>query len=119
MAVYTSPVDQSQLELFMKDFAFVVGEKITDLRAQQNWVAVTGNKGDRLFYREAVIASAGRTWHQIAFEYPEGMKAQMDRFISDAALAVLHSENDGCDKELWSAPNRNDGAKALEGREQK
>ncbi|WP_068017192.1 hypothetical protein [Rhodoplanes sp. Z2-YC6860] len=68
---------------------------------------MTGNKSDGLlFYREAVIACAGRTWHQIAFEYPDHMKAQMGRFISDAAVAVLNSENDGCDKELWSSTAR-------------
>ncbi len=91
----------------MKDFAFADGESITDLRARQNWIAVAGNKGgDRLFYREAVIACAGRTWHQIAFEYPSSMKTAMANFVGDAAVAVLHSENDGCDKELWSSSVR-------------
>jgi hypothetical protein len=108
VAIYTAPVDQTKIVPFMKDFAFIDGEKITDLRAQQNWIAVTGSKsdGNRLFYREAVIACAGRTWHQIAFEYPESMKAQMSSFISDAAVAVLNSENDGCDKDLWSSALR-------------
>jgi hypothetical protein len=107
VAIFTAPVDQTKIAPFMKDFAFVDGEKITDLRAQQNWIAVAGNKsGDRLFYREAVIACAGRTWHQIAFEYPTSMKAAMARFVSDAAVAVLNSENDGCDKELWSSTVR-------------
>jgi hypothetical protein len=107
VAIFTAPVDQANVAPFMKNFAFGDGEKITDLRAQQNWIAVAGNKGgDRLFYREAVIACAGRTWHQIAFEYPAGMKAAMARFVSDAAVAVLNSENDGCDKELWSSTVR-------------
>lgn len=113
VAIYTAPVDQAKVASFMKDFAFVDGEKITDLRAQQKWIAVTGSKsGDRLFYREAVIACAGRTWHQIAFEYPSSMKAAMARFVSDAAVAVLNSENDGCDKELWSSSVReNEGVR--------
>ena len=104
VAITTAPVDQAKVGSFMKDVAFVDGEKITDLRAQQNWIAVAGNKsGDRLFYREAVIACAGRTWHQIAFEYPIGLKTAMASFVSDAAVAVLNSENDGCDKDLWSS----------------
>jgi hypothetical protein len=108
VAIYTAPVDQTKIVPFMKDFAFIDGEKITDLRAQQNWIAVTGSKsdGNRLFYREAVIACAGRTWHQIGFEYPENMKTQMGGFISDAAVAVLNSQNDGCDKDLWSSAVR-------------
>jgi hypothetical protein len=103
VAIITAPVDQAKVASFMKDVAFADGENITDLRAQKNWIAVAGNKsGDRLFYREAVIACAGRTWHQIAFEYPIGLKTAMGSFVSDAAVAVLNSENDGCDKDLWS-----------------
>jgi hypothetical protein len=40
------------------------------LRRETDWLAVSGFKGDRIFYRKAVIACGGTVWHHIEFEYP-------------------------------------------------
>jgi serine/threonine-protein kinase len=90
----------------MKEIAFGEGESITYLRGERDWIAVSGLKGDRIFYRKAVIACQGRSWHLIAFEYPATMKQTMDAFVGAAAIAVQNSEEDGCDKELWSSTSQ-------------
>ena len=105
-ALYSSPVAQDQVTPHLKEIAFGEGESITYLRGEKDRIAVSGLRGDRIFYRKAVIACAGRSWHQIAFEYPANMKETMDAFVSGAAVAVQNSEDDGCDKELWSSTSQ-------------
>jgi hypothetical protein len=36
---------------------------------ESDWLAVSGIKGNKIFYRKAVIACGGKVWHHIAFEY--------------------------------------------------
>lgn len=97
LAVYASPVEQEPISAHLKTVAFVEGETITRLRGERNWIEVSGLKGDRIFFREAVLACAGTTWHHVAFEYPSSLGTHMNDFINRAADAVHMSENDGCD----------------------
>jgi hypothetical protein len=50
-----------------------------------------------MFYRKAVVACGGTTWHHIAFEYPPAKQRAMDRFVARASAAVDRAENEGCD----------------------
>jgi hypothetical protein len=56
------------------------GERITLLVRRPGWLVVSGTKGDRVFYRKAVLACDGReaVWHHIALEYPARMKRTYD-----------------------------------------
>lgn len=97
-AVYSTSInDKSSPAEHMRALAFVDGEQITYLRAEPNWIAVSGLKGERIFYRKARIACGGRVWHNIAFEYPAAAKREMDRNVRRASEAVDHSESDGCE----------------------
>jgi hypothetical protein len=71
----------------MKSVAFADGEELTQVRRQRNWISVSGFRGDRIFYRQALLACAGDRWHQIAFEYPSRRAAQ----------ALEATQNAGCD----------------------
>jgi serine/threonine-protein kinase len=82
----------------MQSVAFAEGETLTYLRGERDWIAVSGTKGNRIFYRKAVIACGGKVWHHIAFEYPLERKRAMDPFVSRAAAIVDQAENDGCDE---------------------
>ena len=59
-------------------------------------------KADRSFYRKAVLACAGRVWHEVAFEYPTQTQGSISEFVSRAAKAVQNSEDQGC--EDWASP---------------
>ena len=87
----------------MKTVAFGDGEEITQIRGERNWIAVSGFRGDRIFYREALLACAGDRWHQIAFEYPSNVKGSMTDFVRRATEAVEATQNSGCDIAVSSA----------------
>ena len=80
----------------MQSVAFAEGETVTYLRGERDWIVVSGTRGDRIFYRKAVIACGGKIWHHVAFEYPITLKRQMDPFVIRAAAIVAQAENDGC-----------------------
>ena len=95
-AAYTAPAEEGAIAAHMKTISFADGETITYLRGERTWIAVSGFKGSRIFYRKAVIACAGTTWKHIAFEYPAELKRDMDRFVILAAQA-LDRDQTGCD----------------------
>ena len=97
LAIYAVPVADRPVAEHMQALAFVEGEEITYLRGERTWIAVSGTKGDRIFYRKAVLACAGKRWHHVAFEYPAAAKRSMDEFVNRAAEAVHDSQNDGCE----------------------
>jgi hypothetical protein len=102
-AAYSSPVANEPIAAHMKTVAFGDGEAVTYLRGERNWIAVSGVKGDRIFYRKAIIACAGKSWHHIAFEYPVILKREMDPFVIGAAKLVDRTEHEGCDDATPSA----------------
>jgi glycosyltransferase involved in cell wall biosynthesis len=72
-------------------------------RREPDWLAVSGLKGSRIFYRKAVIACGGKIWHHIAFEYPAVRKRQMDPFVIRASRSIDHAEYDSCGEPRSSA----------------
>jgi hypothetical protein len=97
LATYATPVEQEPIAAHMKAVAFVDGEEVTYLRGERAWIAVSGFKGDRIFYRKAVLACGGRVWRHVAFEYPAEAKRSMDRFVRRAADMVDATGNEACD----------------------
>src|SRR5262249_46845634 len=93
---YASWTDTEPITSHMQSVAFAEGETVTYLRGERDWIVVSGTKGDRAFYRKAVIACGGKVWHHVAFEYPITLKQQMDPFVIRAAAIVAQAENDGC-----------------------
>jgi hypothetical protein len=45
----------------MKAVAFADGEQITHLRGERSWIEVSGFKGDRIFYRKAIVVCGGNS----------------------------------------------------------
>ena len=74
------------------------GEQVTYFRREPDWIAVSGFKGGRIFYRKAVVACGGNVWHYIEFEEPAARKRQMDPFVNRASYSIDHAENDSCKK---------------------
>ena len=70
LALYATSAEQEPIAKHMNAIAFVEGEQITHLRGEEDWIEVAGFKADHSFYRKAVLACAGRVWHEVAFEYP-------------------------------------------------
>jgi hypothetical protein len=98
LAVYASLTAAEPIASHMQSIAFAEGETLTYLRGERNWIVVSGTKGDRIFYRKAVIACGGKVWHHMAFEYPAERKQAMDAFVIRAAAIIDLAENDGCEE---------------------
>jgi hypothetical protein len=96
-AAYTAPAVTRPTAEHMKEVAFAEGETITYLRGERSWLAVSGFKDSRIFYRRALLACAGRKWHHIAFEYPVEQKLRMDPFI-ELAGQILNASQAECDE---------------------
>ena len=94
---YTVPAGDEGIAGHMKAVAFGDGEQVTYLRGERTWIAVSGFKQGRLFYRAAVLSCGGDRWHHIAFDYPASAKAEMRDFVDRAATTVRNSENSWCD----------------------
>jgi hypothetical protein len=98
LAVYASLTAAEPIASHMQSIAFAEGETLTYLRGERDWIVVSGTKGDRFFYRKAVIACGGKVWHHMAFEYPAERKQAMDAFVIRAAAIIDLAENDGCEE---------------------
>src|SRR5262245_52094958 len=53
LALYATPVEQEPITKHMNAVAFAEGERILQLRAEEDWVEVSGFKTDHSFYRKA------------------------------------------------------------------
>ena len=102
-AAYSFPTATEPIATHMQSITFAEGETLTYLRGERDWIAVSGTKDDKVFYRKAVIACGGKVWHHIAFEYPVERKRTMDPFVSRAATIIDLAENDGCEEATTSS----------------
>jgi hypothetical protein len=95
-AAYATPVRQEPVTSHMDALASGEDERVTYRRRERDWLAVSGFKGDRIFYRKAILACGGKVWHHIEFEYPASRKREMDAFVIRASHAIDQAENDNC-----------------------
>ena len=90
LAVYASPAGDRAAAEHIDKVLFASGEQITYQRRARNFVAVSGYKGDRIFYRKSNLACQGARWHTIALEYPAQSKRLMDAVVT----RIAHGMND-------------------------
>lgn len=86
----------TNMAAYMRSVAERDGERVTYRRRGRGWIVASGFKGDRIFYRKAMLACADTVWHQIAFDYPAAEKRAYDRFVTRAEKALAAHRNDGC-----------------------
>jgi serine/threonine-protein kinase len=75
----------------------VRGGDITYEREGRTWIVVSGFKGNRIFYRKAMLACGGRAWHYLEFEYPANQKHAFDRFVTLSSRALAVYGRSGCE----------------------
>lgn len=71
-------------------------ERITYERLARTWIVVSGYKGDWIFYRKAMLACGGQSWHHLEFEYPANQKLAFDEFVTRASYALNEYNQTGC-----------------------
>jgi hypothetical protein len=109
---YTTVAHDQPITEHMKSFAFGNGDEITSLAGERTWIAASGFKNDRLFFRKAALACGGDRWHHIAFEYPANAKRSMQDFVRRAVEMLDSSQNEGCDTPLSKSADDGDARSA-------
>lgn len=71
-------------------------ERVTYAARGGDWVVSSGYKGDRIFYRRAMLACNGTKWRHIEFEYPASEKRLLDNFVTRTSFALRAYQNVGC-----------------------
>ena len=94
-SLYASPPEES-IEAHLERVRHHDHERITYERRGANWIVVSGYKGDRIFYRKAMLACSGQSWHHLAFEYPANQKEAFDQFVTRASYALSAYSRTGC-----------------------
>jgi hypothetical protein len=104
LALYSAPADKDKAAEHLKNVAFAEGEDVTYIRGARDWLAVSGLKGDRVYYRKAALACGGTLWRHIAFEYPADQKPTLDRVVERAAQAFDRLAEESCGGDLFTHP---------------
>jgi hypothetical protein len=77
-------------------FAPAPTEQVTYERRGSDWVVSSGYRGDRIFYRRAMLACRGTKWRHIEFEYPAAEKRYFDNFVTRTSFALRAYQDVGC-----------------------
>jgi hypothetical protein len=89
LTLYATPADNGRrLTLGAPD------ERITYRRVTPRFVAVSGFRGDLIFYRKSNLACNGTRWHHVTLDYPAEDKIKMDRLVTRVAHTMNHFDKD-------------------------
>jgi hypothetical protein len=104
LALYSAPAEKDAVAAHLKNVAFADGEEVTYLRGARDWLAVSGLKGDRVYYRKVMLACGGTIWRHIAWEYPAQAKPTVDRMVERAAQMFDRLAEDSCSGDMFTHP---------------
>jgi len=62
-----------------------------------DWIVTSGYRGNRIFYRRAMLACNNTKWRQIEFEYPASEKRLFDSFVTRTSFALRNYQERGCE----------------------
>lgn len=74
-------------------------ERVTYEARGGDWLVSSGYRGNRIFYRRAMLACNGTKWRHIEFEYPASEKSLFDNFVTRTSFALRAYQNVGCGHE--------------------
>ena len=69
-------------------------EAITYQRRAPSWIAVSGYRGDDIFYRKSNLACGGRRWNNVEFVYPRADKTRLDATVTAVARGMTRYADD-------------------------
>ena len=74
--------------------AYRDGEQVTYHRRAPSWIAVSGYRDGRIFYRKINLACRGTRWNYVELEYPRDIKRQMDATVTHIAHGMTAYADD-------------------------
>ena len=88
MVTRQTTANRAALKRDMDAVAYRTGEEITYQRRASSWIAVSGYRAGKIFYRKSNLACGGTRWNHIELEYPRGEKLQMDDTVTHIARGM-------------------------------
>jgi len=85
MIARQSMASRGGLDRDMDALAYRDGEEVTYQRRAASWIAVSGYRGDDIFYRKSNLACGGTRWNTIELTYPREDKRRMDATVTAIA----------------------------------
>jgi hypothetical protein len=82
MVTRETVANRAALNREMDVIAYRSDEEITYQRRATSWIAVSGYRNDKIFYRKSNLACGGTRWHHIELEYPREQKLKMDATVT-------------------------------------
>ena len=92
LTLYATSADNSRRS--KNAFEIADGERVTYRRSTPRFLAVSGFRGDRIFYRKSNLACRGTRWHHIALEYAAEDKRKMDALVTRVAHGMNRFDHD-------------------------
>jgi hypothetical protein len=71
-------------------------EQVTYEARGGDWIVTSGYRGNRIFYRRAMLACSNTKWRHIEFEYPAWEKRLFDNFVTRTSFALRAYKEVGC-----------------------
>jgi hypothetical protein len=71
-------------------------ERVTYRADGIGWFVRSGLRGDRIFYRKALLSCGGRIAHLMAFEYPANRKREHDRLVTVMSRSLRGAGQANC-----------------------
>lgn len=88
--------DRTALPASLDRVAYRNDEQVTYHRRASSWVAVSGYREGRIFYRKINLACRATRWHFVELDYPRDMKRAMDATVTHIARGMtLYSDDCG------------------------
>ena len=94
LTTHQTPANSTNLRSDIDRIAFQDGEQITYLRRAPTWVAVSGYREGKIFYRKSNLACGGTRWNQVELVYPRESKRSMDRPVTRIAHGMTEYGGD-------------------------
>jgi hypothetical protein len=70
------------------------GEQVTYQQRGKSWIATSGFRGGRIFYRKSNLACGGTRWNQVELVYPADAKREMDAPVTRIAHGMTEYAGD-------------------------
>ncbi|MDT3685887.1 MAG: hypothetical protein RO009_12705 [Pseudorhodoplanes sp.] len=64
------------------------GETITYRQRRKRTITVSGTRGERIFYRRAILTCRDQVWNGVAIDYPAARKQEFDALVTRVAKSL-------------------------------
>jgi len=94
LTTYAAPARSASRDGRIHALGYADGERVTYERRTGRFLAISGYRGDRIFYRKSNLACGGTRWHSVELEYPAAAKRRMDGIVTSIAHNMNHYDED-------------------------